>query len=167
MSAISPTLSQTELSQRILEMATTGVYRESVFEAFKPIATKKQISSAIALSKQYGLRSDASLRDPELGTYYLIDLQQYEQSQQLAAAHVALAPGEDVTDRLTVALQTLHAAISIAGSITVVLIVIGSLCVLSGRLINGAVVYCSAFWTGIIWLVQRQLTQKVLLPPGL
>ncbi|MEO1744608.1 MAG: hypothetical protein AAFR99_22765, partial [Cyanobacteria bacterium J06629_9] len=102
----------------------------------------------------------------ELGTYYLIDLQQYEQSQQLAAAHVALAPGEDVTDRLTVALQTLHAAISIAGSITVVLIVIGSLCVLSGRLINGAVVYCSAFWTGIVWVVQRQLIRKILLPPN-
>ena len=164
MGAISP--SPADLSQRILEMAATGVYRESIFEAFKPLATKKQISSAIALAKQFGLRTDASLRDPELGTYYHADPEQVQQYQALATTPMTLSEDEDIAARMTVAVQTLQAMVTIAGTVTVVLIVIGSLCVLSGRLINGAVVYCSAFWTGIIWLVQRQLVRKALLPPG-
>ena len=156
----------TDLSHRILEMAATGVYRESIFEAFKPMATKKQISSAIALAKQFGLRTDASLRDPELGTYYHADPEQVQQYQALTTTAITLSDTDDVASRMTVAVQTLHAMVTIAGAVTVVLVVIGSLCVLSGRLINGAVVYCSAFWTGIIWLVQQQLIRKALLPPS-
>ncbi|MEO1590829.1 MAG: hypothetical protein AAFU71_06015 [Cyanobacteria bacterium J06632_22] len=163
MGAIAPT--PPELSQRILEMAATGVYRESIFEAFKPLATKKQISSAIALAKQFGLRTDASLRDPELGTYYHADPEQVQQYQALTTTAITLSEGDDVAARMSATVQALHAMVTIAGAVTVVLVVIGSLCVLSGRLINGAVVYCSAFWTGIIWLVQRQLMQKALLPP--
>ena len=164
MGAIAPT--PTELSQRILEMAATGVYRESIFETFKPLATKKQISSAIALAKQFGLRTDASLRDPELGTYYHADPEQVHQYQALTTTAITLTAEDDVAQRMKIAVQTLHAAVSIAGAVTIVLVVIGSLCVLSGRLINGAVVYCSAFWTGMIWLIQRQLIQKALLPPN-
>ncbi len=164
MGAIAPT--PTELSQRILEMAATGVYRESIFETFKPLATKKQISSAIALAKQFGLRTDASLRDPELGTYYHADPEQVQQYQALTTTAITLTAEDDVAQRMKIAVQTLHAAVSIAGAVTIVLVVIGSLCVLSGRLINGAVVYCSAFWTGMIWLIQRQLIQKALLPPN-
>ena len=164
MGAIAPT--PTELSQRILEMAATGVYRESIFETFKPLATKKQISSAIALAKQFGLRTDARLRDPELGTYYHADPEQVHQYQALTTTAITLTAEDDVAQRMKIAVQTLHAAVSIAGAVTIVLVVIGSLCVLSGRLINGAVVYCSAFWTGMIWLIQRQLIQKALLPPN-
>ena len=48
MSQLAPRLSETELSQRILAMAKTGVYRESIFEAFRSLATKRQIRQAIA-----------------------------------------------------------------------------------------------------------------------
>jgi hypothetical protein len=46
-----------DLTRRILEMATTGVYRGSIFEALAPIATQRQIRQAIAHAKQFGLHS--------------------------------------------------------------------------------------------------------------
>ncbi|NER00678.1 MAG: hypothetical protein F6K30_28960 [Cyanothece sp. SIO2G6] len=77
-STISRRLSVPELSQRILMMAKTGVYRESIFAALHPLATKKNIRLAIAQAKQFGLHSVAALRDDELGTYYQVDLTQYQ-----------------------------------------------------------------------------------------
>ena len=48
-------------------MARTGVYRQSVFEAFRSMATQRQIRDAIAQAKQFGLYTVSSLRDAELG----------------------------------------------------------------------------------------------------
>ena len=69
---ISRRASVPELSRQVLEMATTGVYRESIFEALQPLATKKSIRLAIAHAKQFGMYSVAELRDDVLGTYYQI-----------------------------------------------------------------------------------------------
>jgi len=66
-------LSATELTGRILDMARTGVYRQSVFEAFRSMATQRQIRDAIAQAKQFGLYTVSSLRDAELGTYYQVE----------------------------------------------------------------------------------------------
>jgi hypothetical protein len=88
MSPLAPRLSETELSQRILEMAKTGVYRESIFEAFRSLATKRQIRQAIAHAKQFGLYSVRDLRDEELGTYYQVDLAKYDSFQAALKAAV-------------------------------------------------------------------------------
>jgi len=77
-----------ELSQRILDMAKTGVYRESVFEALQPIATKKSIRLAIAHAKKFGLHSVADLRDEVLGTYYQLDMQTYNSLRHALNASV-------------------------------------------------------------------------------
>jgi hypothetical protein len=83
MPQIVPRLSETELSQRILDMAKTGVYRESIFEAFQSLATKQQIRRAIAHAKQFGLYSVRQHRDDELGTYYEVDLAKYQSFRRL------------------------------------------------------------------------------------
>ncbi|MEO1522220.1 MAG: hypothetical protein AAFU78_15775 [Cyanobacteria bacterium J06633_2] len=77
MTVQSRTATVPELSQRILDMAQTGVYRESIFEALQPLATKKSIRLAIARAKKFGLHSVASLRDETLGTYYQLDTNKY------------------------------------------------------------------------------------------
>jgi hypothetical protein len=79
-----------DLTRRILEMATTGVYRGSIFEALAPIATQRQIRQAIAHAKQFGLHSVRSLRDGELGTYYQVEPQKYASFQTAIAAAVPL-----------------------------------------------------------------------------
>ena len=75
-------------------MATTGVYRESIFEALQPLSTKKNIRLAIAHAKQLGMYSVADLRDDALGTYYQIDVAQYHLSNE--ALQSPLLPDDPV-----------------------------------------------------------------------
>lgn len=72
-------LSLTDLTQRILEMSETGIYRESIFEVFHSMTTKKDVRRAIAYAKTLGLYSVASLRDDTLGTYYQLNPEVYRQ----------------------------------------------------------------------------------------
>lgn len=82
-SRITRRLSVPELSQKILEMGKTGVYRESIFEALHSLSTKKNIRLAIAHAKNFGLHSVADLRDEALGTYYQVDLACYQAHRHL------------------------------------------------------------------------------------
>lgn len=95
-SSLTRRLSVPELSQRVLTMGKTGVYRESIFEALSPLATKKSIRLAIAQAKQFGLYSVATLRDDDLGTYYQVDLAQYQVG--LAALRNASQSAQSIPD---------------------------------------------------------------------
>lgn len=101
--AITTRLSMNELTGCILDMAQTGVYRESLFEAFKPVATKKQIKAAIALAKQFGLQTDPTLRDTELGTYYQADIQKVTAFQTAIQNSVQLSAGDDMAEKMLAA----------------------------------------------------------------
>lgn len=151
-----PRLSETELSQRILAMAKTGVYRESIFEAFRSLATKRQIRQAIAHAKQFGLYSVRDLRDAELGTYYQVDLQKYESFQAALKAAVPLPPGDDLAAQILATTQAMRAMLAIAGSCTLILLIIGSLCLLTGHLQSGRFAWVSAASVGAIWLLQQR-----------
>lgn len=158
MTALSTRLSVTELSQRILEMATTGVYRESLFETFKPVATKRQIREAIALAKQVGLRSDPALRDPDLGTYYLVD-HEAAMSFQTTIQSVDFEAGEDVSARILEMTRTMQTLIRVASGVAIALLLSGGLCILRGQVETAAVFWSSALCATGIWGLQRQLAK--------
>jgi hypothetical protein len=148
-----------ELSQRVLAMAKTGVYRESIFEALQPLASKRQIREAIAIAKSFGLRSDPKLRDPELGTYYQVSLQQYEAFE--TALQMALAPGawQDPATQLVAMTVALRQMVRLVGITALALLVIGSLYILSNQLTTGALFCSAALCAGGIWAVQKRLAK--------
>ncbi|MEM9163250.1 MAG: hypothetical protein AAGC54_09295 [Cyanobacteria bacterium P01_F01_bin.4] len=158
MTALSTRLSVTDLSQRILEMATTGVYRESLFDTFKPVATKRQIRDAIALAKQVGLRSDPTLRDTDLGTYYLVDPQTLA-SFQTTAQSVAFEAGEDISARILEMTRTLQIMIRVASGGAIALLLCGGLCILRGQAATAAVFWSSALCAAGIWGIQKQMAK--------
>ncbi|MEM9117967.1 MAG: hypothetical protein AAF827_09355 [Cyanobacteria bacterium P01_D01_bin.6] len=160
MSQLAPRLSETELSQRILAMAKTGVYRESIFEAFRSLATKRQIRQAIAHAKQFGLYSVRDLRDPELGTYYQVDLPKYESFQAALKAAVPMPPGDDLAAQLLATTQAIRAMLAIAGSCTFILLIVGGLCLLTGHLQSGRLAWASAASVGSIWLLQQRWARR-------
>ncbi|MEM6836511.1 MAG: hypothetical protein AAF609_06615 [Cyanobacteria bacterium P01_C01_bin.120] len=149
-------LSETELSQRILEMAKTGVYRESVFEAFQSLATKRQIRQAIAYAKQFGLYSVRDLRDADLGTFYQVDLAKYQSFQAALEAAVPLPAGDDLAAQMLLATQTIRTMLAIASSFAVIFFIAGSLCFLTGHLQSGRFAWVSAATVGGIWLLQQR-----------
>jgi hypothetical protein len=161
MSIITRRLSVLELSQQILEMAKTGVYRESVFEALQPLATKKQIKEAIAHAKRFGLHSVASLRDAELGTYYQLDLVKYQSLQHVLHSPMHLGKDEELVQRLTDATTSVHLMLGIAKGLAVMLAIAGMICWATGSgqvsfgLLSGAV---SA--TGL-WALQKSLVKQI------
>ena len=161
MSPVLPRLSELELSQRILEMAKTGVYRESIFETFQSLATKRQIRSAIAHAKQFGLYSVRHLRDAELGTYYQIDLEQYQSFQAAVKAAVPLQ-GHDVAAQLLATTQALRTLLAIARSFTLIFLIAGGLCLLTGHLQSGRLAWVSAVSVGGIWLLQHRWARLYL-----
>lgn len=154
-------LSVSELSEQILQMAKTGVYRESVFEALQPLATKRQIRTAIAHAKRFGLHSVASLRDGELGTYYQVDLVKYQANQHLLHRSDYLGKDADLLQRVTEAQQSVRKMLAFARGLTIVL---GSLTVgyiglgsrqISLMLLGGTIA------AGFLWAIQQSI-----LPPG-
>jgi hypothetical protein len=154
---ISQTSSTSDLSQKVLEMATTGVYRESVFEALQPLATKPQIRAAIAHAKRFGLHSIASLRDPELGTYYQLDLAKYQKLRGALHQPTHLGTDADLTQRLTHATQTTQRMLLLVRSITGLWAFLSLLCWVAGwGWVSGGCLW-AAVGTGIVWGVQQKI----------
>lgn len=160
-SLITQHFSTADLSQKILDMAATGVYRESIFEALQPIATKKQIREAIAHAKRFGLCSVASLRDPDLGTYYQLDRVKYQSFRHLLHSPAYLGHDADLTQRLTNANQTIRHLLIAGSSFTVLLSIFGVLCWLSGWHQVGGSLIGAALGTFLLWQVQRYIGQNL------
>ncbi|MGB7084908.1 MAG: hypothetical protein WBD47_05105 [Phormidesmis sp.] len=154
-------LSMNELTGRILDMAQTGVYRESLFETFRPVATKRQIRSAIALAKQFGLHSDPALRDQALGTYYQVDTLKVE-SFQAAAHSLTLSAGDDMAQRLLLATRTIKLMLLVSGASAIALLLLGAGYVLSGKTAAAAMWWTSALCAGSIWLWQKNVAKPML-----
>ena len=157
--ALTIQLSTNELTGRILEMAQTGVYRESLFEAFHSMATKKQVKASIMLAKQFGLRSDPSLRDAELGTYYQVDPTKVESFQLAIQNSITLQPGDDLAQRVVLATRTVKLMLMVSGSSAIALLFIGSTYILSGKAEAAAAWWTSALCAGGIWLWQKKRRQ--------
>ncbi|WNZ22655.1 hypothetical protein HJG54_07155 [Leptolyngbya sp. NK1-12] len=160
-SLITRKFSVPELSQKILEMASTGVYRESIFEALQPVATKKQIREAIAHAKRFGLGSVASLRDPELGTYYQLDRHKYQSLQHLLHDPACAGKDGELTQRLTNANQTIGHMLIAAGSFGGLFGIFGVLCWVSGWHQVGVGLLGAAVSALVLWQFQRQIAQNL------
>jgi len=160
--ALATTLSMNELTGRILEMAQTGVYRESLFDAFKPVATKKQIKEAIALAKQFGLHTDPALRDSDLGTYYQADLQKAASFQTAIQSSLMLSAGDDMAEKMLLATRTIRLMLVVSGGGAIALLLIGISYLLSGKSEAAAMWWTSALCTGGIWLWQKNVAKPLL-----
>uniref|UniRef100_A0A832M2Y6 Uncharacterized protein n=1 Tax=Oscillatoriales cyanobacterium SpSt-402 TaxID=2282168 RepID=A0A832M2Y6_9CYAN len=161
MSGITRRLTVSELSQRILDMAKTGIYRESLFETFQPVATKQQISHAIRHAKQFGLHSVAQLRDAELGTYYQLDSVKFESLQASFQASVPLTE-EDVFQRMTEAIVIIRVMLMVAGGGVIALGAIGVFCLLTNKSGTGWGLIAGSVSVGGIWALQKALAKKVI-----
>ena len=160
--AIAPRLSMNELTGRILEMAQTGVYRESLFETFRPMATKKQVKGAIALAKQFGLHSDPSLRDEDLGTYYQVDPQRVQSFQSVMDSSLMLQAGDDLAQQMQVAMRTVKMMLVVSGGSAIALLLVGSGYILGGKTEAAAMWWTSALCVGGIWLWQKNVAKPML-----
>lgn len=147
--------SVSELSEQILEMARTGVYRASVLEALAPIATQKDIRSAIAHAKRFGLHSVASLRDAELGTYYQLDMQKYQATRSLLHSPVHLGKNADLLDRVTLATTASDRMLSVIKRCTMGLATTGLLCGVAGWRQVSFGLFCAAASALGIWTLQK------------
>ncbi|MEM6450504.1 MAG: hypothetical protein AAF703_09340 [Cyanobacteria bacterium P01_D01_bin.105] len=155
-------LSMNELTERILEMAQTGIYRESLFEAFRPVATKKQIKSAIALAKQFGLHSEASLRDAELGTYYQVDVRRVQSFQAAIADSLVLSAGDDMAQKVMLATRIVKLMLLVSGASAIALLFIGGGYIITGKGETAALWWTSALCAGGIWLWQKNVAKPLL-----
>ncbi|MEL6604036.1 MAG: hypothetical protein AAFP20_12495 [Cyanobacteria bacterium J06614_10] len=160
--AITTQLSMNELTGQILDMAQTGVYRESLFEALKPVATKKQIKAAIALAKQFGLQTDPALRDPELGTYYQVDIRKVTAFQTAIQNSVQLSAGDDLAQRMLTATRTIKMMLVVSGGSAIALLLLGSSYLFAGKSEAAAMWWTSALCTGGIWLWQKNVAKPLL-----
>lgn len=162
MSLITRRLSVAELSQQILQMAQTGVYRESIFEALAPVATKKQIRLAIAHCKQFGLHSVASLRDADLGTYYQADPVQFRLFQQVKQAAIPLDNHDNLAQQVLDTTQTMRVMLAIAGGLTIGLMAVGLVCMTAGQPQAGAGAWLGAASAASVWGLQKFLCRRLL-----
>lgn len=160
--AIIARLSMNELTGRILEMAQTGVYRESLFEAFRPLATKKQITEAIALAKQFGLHTDPTLRDSELGTYYQVEGQKVTAFQSAIATSVSLCAGDDMAEQMMRAARTVRLMLVVSGGSAIALLLLGSSYLFAGKSDTAAMWWTSSLCAGGIWLWQKNMAKPLL-----
>ncbi|MGD1905218.1 MAG: hypothetical protein ACFB0C_04395 [Leptolyngbyaceae cyanobacterium] len=158
---MAPQLSDLELTQRILDMAKTGVYRASILEALQPVATQRRIRSAITQAKQFGLHSDRTLRDSELGTYYQVDLRRYGAFQAAIAADIPLE-SRDIASQILLTTQVLRRMLVVAGGSAIALFAIGGLCLVTGHLASGRLAWLSAVSIGGIWVLQKALARSLL-----
>ncbi len=155
-------LSVTELTGRILDMARTGVYRQLVFEAFRPMATQRQIRDAIAQAKQFGLYTVASLRDEELGTYYQVDPVRYESFVEASKTGFTATSSTDLAEYMVQTNQTIRTMLTVVSSCTVGLALTGGWCLLSGQLQTGRLLWLGALVAGGLWGMQRAIARRVL-----
>ena len=158
--------SMNELTGQILAMAQTGIYRESLFETFRSEANKKQISAAIALAKQFGLRSDPTLRDSELGTYYQVDIDRVAAFQKAiedsAKSGIVLSAGENMAERLQSAVQTVRLMLVAAQIGMITLILIGGGYLITGQSESAAIWWTSALCVSGLWLCQKTIAKPLL-----
>ncbi|HSM81868.1 MAG TPA: hypothetical protein VLS96_09285 [Nodosilinea sp.] len=153
--------SSLDLTDRVLAMAKTGVYRQSVFEALGPIATRRQIRDAIAQAKQFGLYTVSALRDDELGTYYQVDPTNYE-SFQAAAKTLGARPPADLAAQVVATHQALRAMLTTVAGGTVGLGLLGGWCLLDGHTQLGRGLWLGATVAGGLWVAQRWIARRVL-----
>jgi hypothetical protein len=166
MSPLLPTLSQPELIQRILAMAATGVYRESIFEALQPVASKKHIGQAIKQAKTLGLRSNASLRDPELGTYYEVDSRTHRALQQLSpnalGTLVGLESPDSLLEKIVHLTHTLQFLVAGVAGVAIGLATLGLTCFVLGQYRLGLDLWFSALITTGIWFLQKLVVRRLI-----
>ena len=155
-------LQEVELSQRILEMAKSGVYRESLFDAFSGVASKRQVRAAIATAKQFGLRSNPALRDTDLGTYYHIAPQHYDSFQTLLESAISPVSTDDVATRLRKLTEAVQILVRVSGGVAIALLISGSLCVLNGHLTLAAIVWSASLAVSLVWMLQKLLVGSLL-----
>ncbi|MBM0741967.1 hypothetical protein JOY44_10070 [Phormidium sp. CLA17] len=161
-SEISRRLAVAELSERILEMAKTGVYRTSIFEAFQPVATKRHISLAIRHAKRFGLHSVAKLRDEDLGTYYQLDAVKYQALQHTMQSVVPLESDEAVLKRMTDAVTTVKLMVMVVGGSAIALFSSGFVCILLGKASLGSGFLTAGATAIALWLLQKNLAKKIV-----
>ncbi|MDX2215550.1 MAG: hypothetical protein SFY66_19960 [Oculatellaceae cyanobacterium bins.114] len=162
MNAISKRSSITELSQQILDMAKSGVYRESVFEALRPTATKKQIGLAIAHAKQFGLHSVAHLRDTDLGTYYEVDLAKYQSLQHALQTAVVPSDTQDLVAKVVDATVVVRLMLATVRGLAIASLFLGLACLVSGQRQIGFGLLTSATSAGIIWVIQKMVAHRMI-----
>ena len=155
-------LSVSELTQRILQMAENGVYRESIFEVYQSFATKKDVRQAIAYAKSFGLHSVASLRDSTLGTYYQLDNQAYEAQKHQLLKRVAVWEAERLKPKAAppTADETVQEMLLMARSFAGLLLILsGSFWVIGLNTIAG-IGFCGALGAAACWQLQRRLLRQ-------
>nr|WP_278003597.1 hypothetical protein [Nodosilinea sp. TSF1-S3] len=143
-------------------MAKTGVYRQSVFEALGPIATRRQIREAIAQAKQFGLYSVSALRDKDLGTYYQVEANCYESFQAASKALAASAPPENLAAQIVATHTALKAMLTAVAGSTLGLGLLGGWCLLDGHPQLGRGLWLGAVVAGGVWSVQRWIARRAL-----
>jgi len=153
-------LSLVELSQRILEMGKTGVYRASLFEALGPVATQRQIRAAIAHAKHFGLHSVPNLRDAELGTYYQLDMVKYQSLQHLVEASAPLTADGDVIAKYTRATETINTMLNLSRRLGIALAGAGGVCVFLGKPQVSFGLLSGALSLGLLWLLQGAIAHR-------
>ncbi len=161
MSQLARHLTVSELSQRILDMAQTGVYRESLFETFQPVATKQTIRHAIRHAKQFGLYSVAQLRDAELGTYYQLDLAKYDALKPGLQSSLPLHEA-DVVQRMTEAVVMIRVMLTIAGGSAISLLTVGGFCWFTGHSKMALALIPAAIGAIGVWGIQKVFAKKFI-----
>ena len=157
-----PLLSPLDLTERVLAMAKTGVYRQSVYEALGTMATRRQIRDAIAQAKQFGLYTVASLRDEDLGTYYQVEAASYESFQAASRTLAAGAAPENLADQVVATHNALRAMLSAVASSTLGLGLLGGWCLLDGQTQLGRGLWLGAMVAGGLWGVQRWIARRAI-----
>lgn len=155
--SIAPTL-----THQVLTMAKTGVYRQSLFEALKPVATQRQIRDAIAQAKQLGLYSVPSLRDEELGTYYQIESADYEAFEGAASALAPLSPTTNLADQVISTQRAMQTMLRTVAGCSLILGLLGGWCLWEGQAQTGRGLWLGALVAGGLWGVQRAIAKRAL-----
>ncbi|MGF1512921.1 MAG: hypothetical protein ACFB5Z_04380 [Elainellaceae cyanobacterium] len=163
-------LSLTDLTQRILEMSETGIYRESIFQVFKSLATKKDVRRAIAYAKTLGLYSVASLRDETLGTYYELDLTVYRQrkhavddiaSWEAAKRKAALKQQAAAqVDAAASTVDTVQEMLAVVKGVAGLMLMLSLAFGLAGFQYISGIGLCLALGAAATWQLQRLLVQR-------
>ncbi|HIK44671.1 MAG TPA: hypothetical protein IGR64_07245 [Leptolyngbyaceae cyanobacterium M65_K2018_010] len=151
-----------DLTSQILAMAKTGVYRQSLFEALRPLATQRQIRAAIAQAKQFGLYTVPALRDQELGTYYQVEGTDFEAFQQAAKTLTALSPTGDLAEQMITPHRAMRAMLTTVAGCSLGLGLLGGWCFWDGQAQAGRLLWLGALVAGGLWGVQRAIAKRVM-----
>ena len=121
-----------------------------------------ELERAIATAKQFGLRSNPTLRDTDLGTYYQIDPQQYASFRTLLEAAISPVSTDDVATRLRKLTEAVQILVRVSGGVAIALLISGSLCVLNGQLTLAAITWSASLAVSLVWMLQKLLVGSLL-----